>query len=78
MVHPLCSFTLDLKSKIPYFSMPEEERRAIWDDGTHFTPRGYDLMGTIIAARVVELVKEREDGVAKVKEEDKEEEEIEL
>ena len=45
--------------------MPEEERHDIWDDGTHFTPRGYDLMGTTIAARVVELVKEREDGVAK-------------
>jgi len=38
--------------------MPEEERRDIWDDGTHFTPRGYDLMGTTIAARVVELVRD--------------------
>ena len=53
------SFTLDLSAKIPYFSMPEDERREIWDDGTHFTPRGYDLVGTIISSRIVELVEEQ-------------------
>lgn len=56
----VCSFTLDLSRKIPYFTMPEKERNEIWDDGTHFTPRGYDLVGTTIAGRIAELV--REDG----------------
>lgn len=36
--------------------MPEDRRSELWDDGTHFTPRGYDLVGTIVADRLVELV----------------------
>ncbi len=55
------SYKLDLKTKLPYFSMPERERKEIWDDGTHFTAKGYDMMGNIIADRIIELVSE--DGV---------------
>jgi lysophospholipase L1-like esterase len=38
--------------------MPEEQRREIWDDGLHFTERGYDLMGRIIAERLSALISE--------------------
>lgn len=38
--------------------MPEEKRKEIWDDGVHFTEKGYDLMGDIIAGRLVELISE--------------------
>eukprot|EP01080_Neovahlkampfia_damariscottae_P000284 gene284-6699_t len=35
----------DLYSKIPYSSTTEEERKELWDDNLHFTPKGYDKMG---------------------------------
>ena len=44
--------------------MPEHERREVWDDDVHFTEKGYDLMGHIIAQRLVELIGEG-DGVLK-------------
>jgi hypothetical protein len=52
----MVSHTLDLKTKVPFWDMPEEKRGEIWDDGLHFTPRGYDLIGRIIADRILELI----------------------
>jgi hypothetical protein len=40
--------------------MPAERRSEIWDDGVHFTEAGYDLMGEIIAERLIELIGETE------------------
>ncbi|KAH8690504.1 SGNH hydrolase-type esterase domain-containing protein [Talaromyces proteolyticus] len=51
-------FAFDLKSVIPYHSMDAERRQEIWDDGLHFTDKGYDLMGHLIAERLIELLKE--------------------
>jgi hypothetical protein len=59
------SYTLDLESKIPFWRMPEDKRREIWDDGVHFTEKGYDLMGEIITERLVELIG-KSDRVSKV------------
>ena len=28
--------------------MPKERRSQIWDDGIHFTPWGYDILGTAL------------------------------
>jgi len=53
-------YTLDLHSAIPYWSMPEEQRNEIWDDGIHFTEAGYDLMGSIISDRIIQLILEPE------------------
>ena len=36
--------------------MPEAEREEIWDDGLHFTPKGYERMGELIAARLFEII----------------------
>jgi hypothetical protein len=50
------SYTLDLCNKIPFKSLPEEERKRLWDDGVHFTHIGYDLMGTYVGERLVEII----------------------
>jgi hypothetical protein len=52
--------TFDLLSAIPYFSMPEDQRKEIWDDGTHLTEAGYDLMGTLLSERLLQLILETE------------------
>ncbi len=54
------SYTLDLHSEIPYWAMPVEKRKRIWDDGVHFTEKGYGLMGKMIADRLLELIGETE------------------
>ncbi|TVY48986.1 hypothetical protein LOCC1_G000783 [Lachnellula occidentalis] len=51
-------FLFDLKEKIPYHSMSEEERKEIWDDGLHFTAKGYARMGRGVGERVVEIMSE--------------------
>jgi hypothetical protein len=53
------SHVLDLHALMPYHSMTDEESRdKIWDDGLHFTPHGYSVMGDHIASRLVELMAE--------------------
>ncbi|GAM43934.1 hypothetical protein TCE0_060f19153 [Talaromyces pinophilus] len=49
-------YALDLKSAIPYHDMNEQRREEIWDDGLHFTDKGYDLMGEVISERLLELL----------------------
>ena len=49
-------FTFDLHAKIPYHALPEAERNQIWDDGLHFTPMGYERVGTLVAERLVEIL----------------------
>jgi lysophospholipase L1-like esterase len=41
---------------MPYHGESEENRKEIWDDGLHFTPYGYNVMGDFIAQRMVELL----------------------
>jgi lysophospholipase L1-like esterase len=52
------SYVLDLHAKIPYHSMEETEREEIWDDGLHFTPKGYERMGGFVAERLIEIISE--------------------
>jgi lysophospholipase L1-like esterase len=42
---------------MPYHTMSKESRDDIWDDGLHFTPKGYGVMGNHIANRLIELVR---------------------
>jgi lysophospholipase L1-like esterase len=49
-------FVFDLHAKIPYHSMDKQERKEIWDDGLHFTSKGYERMGELVAARLIELL----------------------
>jgi hypothetical protein len=41
--------------------MDPERRKEIWDDGLHFKPKGYNVMGQEIAKKLVELVAEIKD-----------------
>lgn len=36
--------------------MDEQRREEIWDDGLHLTDKGYDMMGQLIAGRLLELL----------------------
>jgi lysophospholipase L1-like esterase len=49
-------YVFDLHAAIPYHSMPEVERDEIWDDGLHFTPKGYKRMGELVAKRLMEII----------------------
>ncbi|CAG8984218.1 hypothetical protein HYALB_00004201 [Hymenoscyphus albidus] len=51
-------YTFDLYNEIPYESLGEEEKKELWGDGVHYSSKGYDLMGRLLAARIIELVGE--------------------
>lgn len=54
------SYSLDICSAIPYFSMDEKQRREIWlSDALHLTAKGYKLMGEIVADRLVGILKDK-------------------
>lgn len=57
-------YIFDLKEKIPYHSMEEKERDEIWDDGLHFTSKGYERMGEMIAERLIEIIESEKEGAA--------------
>ena len=52
------SYSFDLKSKIPFHSLTNEEKETYWDDGLHLTAEGYDWMGDKIADAFIPLVKQ--------------------
>lgn len=49
-------FSADLYALVPWPSDDEEEQDRIWDDGLHFTPAGYDMMGEVVADRLIDLL----------------------
>jgi hypothetical protein len=49
------SYTYDLRKAVPW-DVPEEKRNEIWDDTVHFTAKGYDLIGTLLAERLTEII----------------------
>lgn len=49
-------FTADLFELVPWPSEDTDAQDRIWDDGLHFTPVGYDLMGDVVADRLIELL----------------------
>ncbi|KAH6723438.1 SGNH hydrolase-type esterase domain-containing protein [Leptodontidium sp. MPI-SDFR-AT-0119] len=53
-------YAYDLHKAVPYWGMSEERRKEIWDDTLHFTVKGYDLIGKLLADRIVELAKQEE------------------
>ncbi|TLS24576.1 hypothetical protein PpBr36_08817 [Pyricularia pennisetigena] len=46
----------DHHAAVPYWSLSQEERDKYWDDDVHLTADGYDLMGKMIAARLVDIL----------------------
>ncbi|KAL8667757.1 MAG: hypothetical protein Q9168_007193 [Polycauliona sp. 1 TL-2023] len=49
-------FGADLFGKIQYTDMSQEERKLVWDDGLHFKPRGYDMIGDAVADRLLAII----------------------
>lgn len=49
-------FVADLFREIRYVETSSEMRKAIWDDGLHFKPAGYDMIGDAIADRLLEVI----------------------
>lgn len=49
-------YYFDLHAAIPYHSLDEAKIEEIWDDGLHFTSKGYGLMGTLIGERLIEII----------------------
>ncbi|KAF8847292.1 SGNH hydrolase [Acephala macrosclerotiorum] len=48
----------DLHAQMPYHDITEEERRGRWDDNLHFTPKGYEMIGEMVGARLVGILSE--------------------
>lgn len=55
------SHALDLAARIPWKNMPEEKRKEVWDDGVHFTEKGYELMGNIVAKKLIATISAERD-----------------
>lgn len=51
----------DLWASVKYHSMSKEEREEVWDDGLHFTEKGYRRIGVLVGACLVGMIEaERE------------------
>jgi len=42
-----------LHAAVPFFTMSESDQEAFWDDGIHFTPDGYNLIGNKVGMGLV-------------------------
>ncbi len=50
------SYTFDLHTAIPFRGIPDKKRGELWGDPVHFSPKGYDLLGRLLAERLTELI----------------------
>ncbi|KAI4115488.1 MAG: hypothetical protein LQ345_003917 [Seirophora villosa] len=48
----------DVEREVPYWGMEAGKRRRVWDDGLHFKPEGYDLLGEKVGGRLLEILRE--------------------
>ncbi|KAK0628401.1 SGNH hydrolase-type esterase domain-containing protein [Bombardia bombarda] len=46
----------DLFAAVPFQSMSAQDKERYWDDGLHFTPDGYDLIGNKIGIMLVSVL----------------------
>ncbi|KAM0365641.1 hypothetical protein ACHAPK_009507 [Fusarium culmorum] len=50
------SYAFDLKSKIPFHSLSQQDRHRYWDDHVHLGKEGYDWMGNHIADALIDIL----------------------
>jgi hypothetical protein len=50
------SYTFDLRTAVPYRDLPEKKRNELWGDPVHYSPKGYDLVGKLLAERLTKLI----------------------
>ncbi|KAI4130752.1 MAG: hypothetical protein LQ338_001588 [Usnochroma carphineum] len=51
-------FVADVERDVPYASMDPAMRKKVWDDGLHFKPVGYDMLGDAIADRLLAVLRD--------------------
>ncbi|OWP03047.1 hypothetical protein B2J93_3673 [Marssonina coronariae] len=54
-------YTYDLYEAMPYWEMDKEMRDEVWDDNIHFTAKGYDMIGKLLADQLFEIMQKAED-----------------
>jgi lysophospholipase L1-like esterase len=52
----VASYTFDLHTAVPWRGISDEKRSELWGDPVHFSPKGYDLVGKLLAERLTELI----------------------
>jgi hypothetical protein len=50
------SYTFDLHTAIPFRGIPDKKRGELWGDPVHYSPKGYDLVGKLLAERLTGLI----------------------
>ena len=46
----------DLVKEMPNHGISDGDREGFWDDGLHFTAKGYEKMGRLVARRMLEVL----------------------
>ncbi|KAH8786593.1 SGNH hydrolase-type esterase domain-containing protein [Hyaloscypha finlandica] len=46
----------DLHTAIPFRGIPDKKRGELWGDPVHYSPKGYDLVGKLLAERLTGLI----------------------
>ncbi|CCU81345.1 GDSL-like lipase/acylhydrolase [Blumeria hordei DH14] len=46
----------DLSEAMPYWEIPTDQRRLLWADTIHFSEKGYDLVGAMIADQLASII----------------------
>ncbi|GKT98388.1 gdsl lipase acylhydrolase [Fusarium langsethiae] len=49
-------YAFDLKSKIPFHSLSQQDRHRYWDDHVHLRREGYDWMGNHVADALIDIL----------------------
>ncbi|CAF3550602.1 hypothetical protein SNK04_001142 [Fusarium graminearum] len=49
-------YAFDLRSKIPFYSLSQQDRHRYWDDHVHLGKEGYDWMGNHIADALIDIL----------------------
>jgi lysophospholipase L1-like esterase len=52
---------------MPYHSLSAADQNVLWDDGLHFTPKGYEMIGNLVAAKMIEILGEKPRAEVEVK-----------
>lgn len=49
-------YVADVCRAIPYHDMDPIMQRKVWDDGLHMRPAGYDIFGSFVGERLLEII----------------------
>ena len=61
----LCRYIFDLHKKMPFHDLSEARREELWDDGLHFSDKGYEEVGKLVAERILGILERKEGKIEK-------------